>query len=129
MKYFYHINGFRAPYELLKLSMQGFIKQILILSPAKPMENEFFYNLHERYSKAIEAIEDFNLASEELDNIGSLDNIPDDVVISCADKNVATVIVPIEWYIEEYARQQEKGGFETINLSCSAMAIIIIVLE
>ena len=45
------------------------------------------------------------------------DRLPSDTIISNADKNIGIALLPIQWYVEEYFRQQEKGGFETIDIS------------
>ena len=116
-KYFHNINKFSPPWEIMKLGFNDFIKQLLILSPATAKENTFFYNLRENFDKAIRTVDDYVDKNANFDNTEAFKNLPSDVIISCADKNVATVLVPVQWYIEEYGRQQVKGGFENINLS------------
>ena len=117
LKYFFKINGFRPPKEIMKLDFQGFIKQILIFSPACEKENKFFYALKDQFKMALRTVDDFTDKSAKLDDMTIFETLPSDVIISCADKNIATVILPINWYIEEYGRQQVKGGYETINIS------------
>ena len=62
-------------------------------------------------------VDDFVDKNANIDDMETYKDLPSDVIISCADKNVATVLLPVQWYIEEYSRQQIKGGLENINLS------------
>ena len=43
--------------------------------------------------------------------------LPENSIVTNADKNIGIAIVPIQWYIEEYYRQQEKEAFETVDLN------------
>ena len=114
--YFYKINGFRPPNEIFSLEMTKFIKQMLIFSPASPSENEFFHRLKENLEKAITNINFGNVDGDELDNLAVFDNMPIDTIVTIADKNIGIALVPIQWFIDEYHRQQIKGGFENVNL-------------
>lgn len=55
--------------------------------------------------------------SYKIDDLSVFNNLPEDTIISNADKNIGIALLPIQWFIEEYKRQQVKGGFETIELT------------
>ena len=117
VRYFRKINGFRPPNEISKLPMDQFIRNILIFSTASGKENEFFYGLNDNFSAAMKSL---NIEIDEnykFDDMSIFDRLPSDTIISNADKNLGIALLPIKWYVEEYFRQQEKGGFETIDIS------------
>ena len=117
MRYFFHLNGFRAPKEIMKLNYRSFTKQLLILSAGSTTENNFFYVLCDNFYKSMEALDGTFRGNGGIDDMKVLEALPNDVVVSNADKNIGTVILPIEWFIEEYQRQQVKGGYESIDLT------------
>jgi hypothetical protein len=117
VRYFRKINGFRPPNEISKLPMDQFIRNILIFSTASGKENEFFYGLNDNFSAAMKSL---NIEIDEnykFDDMSIFDRLPSDTIISNADKNLGIALLPIKWYVEEYFRQREKGGFETIDIS------------
>ena len=117
IRYFKQINGFNPPIEINKLTMGQFVKQLLILSPASHNENDFFYGLAENFESAIKSLNINGEAEIELDDLGVFDKLPNNTIISNADKNIGIALLPVQWYVEEYYRQQEKGGFENIDMS------------
>ena len=97
--------------------MGQFIKNILIFSTASHAENEFFYGLTENFNAAIKSLNIEINDNYKIDDLSVFDNLPEDTIISNADKNIGIALLPIQWFIEEYQRQQIKGGFETIEIT------------
>ena len=97
--------------------MGQFVKQLLILSPDSPNETDFFYGLAENFESAINSLNINGEADVELDDLGVFDKLPNNTIISNADKNIGIALLPVQWYVEEYYRQQEKGGFENSDMS------------
>ena len=96
--------------------MGKFIKQVLVFSPASPSENEFFHKLKENLENVVQNLNFENVDGDELDNLKVFDNLPNDTIVTTADKNIGIAVLPIQWFIDEYHRQQTKGGFENVNL-------------
>ena len=117
IRYFKRINGFRPPYEISNLPMGQFITNILIFSTASHDENEFFYGLTENFNAAIKSLNIEINDNYKIDDLSVFNNLPEDTIISNADKNIGIALLPIQWFIEEYQRQQIKGGFETIEIT------------
>ena len=116
IRYFYKINGFMPPMGISKMTMGQFIKQLLIFSPASSKENEFFYRINENLENVLKSLIIGETNDESLDNLDVLNNLPNDIIVTSADKNIGIALVPIQWFIDEYYRQQEKGAFESIDL-------------
>jgi hypothetical protein len=117
IRYFKRINGFRPPYVISNLPMGQFITNILIFSTASHDENEFFYGLTENFNAAIKSLNIEINDNYKIDDLSVFNNLPEDTIISNADKNIGIALLPIKWFIEEYQRQQIKGGFETIEIT------------
>ena len=105
------------PREIYKLPMQNFIKQLLIFSPANSKDNEFFHGLAANYFSTMRNYDTEVDKNHQLDDLSVFDKLPANTIISIADKNVGIALLPTQWYVDEYYRQQDKGGYETIEIT------------
>ena len=117
------------PYSIsLKDSLDGVIKNLMILAPNNKHLNDSLMVMRENYHASLHAFTGSLIGSKEnkdtIDVKKFLKMVPGKSILTPSDKNLGVCMVPHSWYEAQYREQLFKGGYELQDMdesSCLAM--------
>ena len=104
---FYHLQGY-YPHVSSSNSLESLIIELCSQSPSNSNLVSFYYSLNEKYKDLISNLKTSILPAQFKD-VSFIGKIPKGSVLTTADKGLGFVLLPIEWYIEQYKVQAVKG--------------------
>ena len=93
------------------------LEQLASQAPANSRQIMFYETLYEEYKDQIVALENQLSGSHFIDSPAVQNIVPNGTILSTSDKNLGPVLLPIEWYIQEYKVQSLKGNHIATNMS------------
>ena len=98
-------------------SLKSVLEQLSSQAPANSKQVKFYTTLYETYLKLYREMKDQLLTEHIIGRPGVQNLLPEGTILSTSDKNLGPVLLPIDWYIEQYKVQSDIGNHVLTNLS------------
>ena len=114
---FYHLQGY-YPHVAKCLKIESLISQLCSQVPSNSKQVSFFYSLYEGYNHICNQLKSSVLPAQLPEEARSIvKQIPKGSILTLADEGLGFVLLPVEWFVEQYKVQASKGGHIKTNLS------------
>ena len=116
------INFFRDENKVYPLvnqdsGLKNILEQLISQSPTNSKQVEFYSNLYEKYVDQKKEYFDKLSESHFLDSPEVHKMIPVGTILTTSDKGLGPCLLPIDWYIDQYKVQAQKGNHIPTNMS------------
>jgi hypothetical protein len=116
------INFFRDENKVYPLvnqtsGLKSVLEQLMSQAPSNSKQIEFFATLLENYQVQLAKFHNQLSASHFLDSTIVENKVPHGTILSTSDKGLGPVLLPVDWYVEQYKVQSLKGKHITTNMS------------
>ena len=93
------------------------LEQLATQAPSNSKQVEFYATLYEEYKVQYNKLESQLAAAHFIDSKNAQNIVPEGTILTTSDKNLGPVLLPIEWYIEQYKTQSVKGNHVVTKMS------------
>ena len=85
--------------------------------PSNSKQMSFLCSLYEEYIRLYDKYKG-KFSSDNVDEVPELTTlVPEGTILTIADKGLGFVLLPIEWYVSQFAVQAKKGGHIVTNMT------------
>ena len=93
------------------------LEQLSSQAPSNSKQVEFFATLYEEYKVQITKLHSQLSTVHFVDSQEVIKIVPEGTILTISDKNLGPVLLPIDWYIQQYDVQAVKGNHVVTKLS------------
>ena len=116
------INFYREEHKVYPLvdqsaSLTSVLKQLMSQSPSNSYQLEFYTSMHNNYMEnGYQFYEQFE-KGHYIESKDALKMTPNGTILTLTDKGLGPCLLPVEWYVQQYKIQAEKGKHAATGLS------------
>ena len=93
------------------------LEQLASQAPANSKQVQFYTTLYETYQELYKEMVDQLSADHFVGRPDVQNMIPEGTILSTSDKNLGPVLLPIDWYVQQYEVQADIGNHVLTNMS------------